>query len=124
MHPAFADEAEIAVLFSAEDERLPPEKLGVWVSPGPQRWQGDLRSGIGEEVELAAGEFGSFGHFTLASPCEFLPGAFDLVADGGAAGHLAEVAEVAFPDMGRREERGRVDAAHKGVEWNVGHGAS
>jgi hypothetical protein len=26
--------------------------------------------------------------------------------------------------MGRREERGRVDAAHKGVEWNVGHGAS
>jgi hypothetical protein len=47
-----------------------------------------------------------FPDLILAATREFLPGALDLVTDGGTAGHLAEVAEVALPDMGRRERRG------------------
>jgi hypothetical protein len=117
--PTFADEAQIAVLFAAEDERLAPKELGAWVSPGPRRRQGAVRHGIGEEVELSAGEFNSFPDLILASPCEFLPGMLYLGADGSAAGHLAEVAEVSPPDVGRREQRRRVDAGHTGFEGYV-----
>jgi len=69
-----------------------------------------LRSEFREKLTLSAGEFGSFPYLLLPAAREFLPGSFDLVADGGAPGHLAEAAQVSQADVGRREQRGRIDA--------------